>query len=183
MDSETHITHCAVVWTIVNRYRELNPMVKALWKQMNGHIMDMILGREVQIGPFRTGKDCIVMPSGLKLYYPELEKTKSGDYRYVTEYTTTGKKIWTKLYGGKLVENLVQSACQILIADAITKTNAEGYPVALTVHDEVVCVVDEDKAPECLAFLTNVMTTAPEWCADLPLAADGDIGDCYGDAK
>jgi len=183
MGEETHIKHCAVVWTIVNRYRELNPMVKALWKQMNGHIMDMILGREVQVGPFKTGQNCIYMPNGLTMHYPELEKDKNGDFQYVKEYTKSGKKLWTKLYGGKAVANSVQGACQILIADSITTVNAEGYPVALTVHDEIVCVPREEKARECLTFLHKTMTTAPSWCADLPLAAEGDIGDCYGDAK
>jgi DNA polymerase I-like protein with 3'-5' exonuclease and polymerase domains len=59
----------------------------------------------------------------------------------------------------------------------------QRYHVALQVHDEVVCIVDEDKAEEARDFMVEVMSTPPQWAADLPVACEADIGANYGDAK
>ena len=55
--------------------------------------------------------------------------------------------------------------------------------VALTVHDEIVLVVDEDDAEDCLAFCLGVMSQPPVWWKELPVAAEGGIGQRYSEAK
>ena len=55
--------------------------------------------------------------------------------------------------------------------------------VTLCVHDEVISVVREDRADWALDMMLEVMHTAPQWCADLPLAAEGAIGARYSDCK
>lgn len=55
--------------------------------------------------------------------------------------------------------------------------------VTLCVHDEVVSVVREDRAQWALGMMLEVMHQAPAWCADLPLAAEGAIGQRYSACK
>ena len=60
---------------------------------------------------------------------------------------------------------------------------AKKYPIVMTVHDEIVCLAKEDEVDDCVAYMTQCMTTAPAWCADLPLACKVGVGDNYMDAK
>jgi DNA polymerase len=89
---------------------------------------------------------------------------------------------WTKLYGGKVVENITQAVARIVVAEQMAKIGRR-YPVALQVHDEVVCVVPEDQADACKQYMTRVMSTPPKWAPDLPVACEADIGPNYGSAK
>jgi len=80
------------------------------------------------------------------------------------------------------VENITQAVARIVVAEQMAEIGRR-YPVALQVHDEVVCVVDEDQADACKDFMVGVMSTPPNWAPDLPVACEADIGDNYGDAK
>ncbi len=53
----------------------------------------------------------------------------------------------------------------------------------LQVHDEVVAIVKEEEAEQAFKRVMECMTTVPAWAAGLPLAAEGDIADSYGEAK
>jgi DNA polymerase I-like protein with 3'-5' exonuclease and polymerase domains len=57
------------------------------------------------------------------------------------------------------------------------------YPVALQVHDEVVCVVPEEQAEACEKYMTHVMSTPPKWAPDLPVACEAGVGHNYGVVK
>ena len=59
-----------------------------------------------------------------------------------------------------------------------------GEGVVLAVHDEVVAVVRDDRAEDALKFMLDVMhNNNPDWCPDLPLAAEGAVGQRYSDCK
>jgi DNA polymerase I-like protein with 3'-5' exonuclease and polymerase domains len=57
----------------------------------------------------------------------------------------------------------------------------EKYRVVLTVHDAAVCVVPEDDAEEAMAWIMEVMSTAPDWAKGLPVACEASYGASYGD--
>ena len=58
------------------------------------------------------------------------------------------------------------------------------YPVSLSVHDEVLCVVDEKDVDECMRIVEGFLSTPPPWCQNyLPLGAEVHVGRSYGDAK
>jgi len=54
----------------------------------------------------------------------------------------------------------------------------KDLPIVLTVHDELVCEVDEDNET-ALPLLERIMTQALLWAADLPMAAEGWQGKRY----
>lgn len=80
------------------------------------------------------------------------------------------------------VENITQAVARIVVTEQMTKISRR-YPVALQVHDEVVCVVDQDKADECKRYMEEVMSTPPTWAPDLPVACEAEVGPSYGEAK
>lgn len=56
-----------------------------------------------------------------------------------------------------------------------------GFELVLVVHDEIIGMVDEKHAEECLAIVEYIMVTVVELLA--PLKAEGAIGDNWKDAK
>jgi DNA polymerase len=121
------------------------------------------------------------LPSGRKLYYPypKLEPGKYGEQlTYMGVDSTT--KAWRRehTYGGKLTENVVQAIARDLMALALLRLEAHGYPVVMTVHDEAVCEVIEAGGPE-MAYVEEVMCELPDWAEGLPVEAEGFIGRRY----
>jgi DNA polymerase I-like protein with 3'-5' exonuclease and polymerase domains len=53
----------------------------------------------------------------------------------------------------------------------------------MTVHDECVILCKDEEVDEAVKYMQQCMTTAPEWCKDLPLACEVGVGDNYMDAK
>lgn len=91
-------------------------------------------------------------------------------------------KRWKRIetYGGKLVENCVQAIARDCLADAIERLEAAGLPVVFHVHDEVVIDVapwtDEDTM---LQTVVDIMRRPISWAPDLPLNADGWVGQFF----
>ena len=72
-------------------------------------------------------------------------------------------------WGGKLTENLVSGTARDVFGDCLLRLDRAGIKVALHVHDEVVCEVDEDIQPgEILEYLT----VTPDWLPGCPIAAE-----------
>jgi DNA polymerase len=88
------------------------------------------------------------------------------------------KKKWRHLdtYGGKLFENIVQAVSRDTMARAIPALETKGFPVVLTVHDEIVCEVDPVKT---LDEMISIMTRRAPWAPDLPIGANGWRGQRY----
>lgn len=177
---------------IVSRWREANKRIRALWYAMeaaaisvlqNGApvgVYNVMLAREIDpIG----GLDFLTirLPSGRKLYYahPSLGVNQWGKasilYKGMDQTTKKWKQIET--YGGKLVENVVQAIARDCLAEAIERLEAAGYEVVFHVHDEVVIDCPPDRAD--LDTVATIMSQPVEWAPDLPLGADGWIGDFY----
>lgn len=127
---------------------------------------------------------CVELPSGRILSYPGIgvSVTKETDedgrvnmnvrIKYQGENQLTRQ--WTTLYthGGKACENIVQALCRDLLAYAMIKVEDGGYPIVLSVHDELVCETPD--TPEySVAELERLMCALPEWAEGFPLVAEG----------
>lgn len=96
-------------------------------------------------------------------------------YKGVDTYTKKWQEIDT--YGGKLVENVTQATARDLMADAMLRVDEAGYPVILTVHDEVLSepAVGFGSAQE----FDEIMSQLPAWAAGCPVSAKGWRGARY----
>lgn len=127
---------------------------------------------------------CMELPSGRILSYPGIgvSVTKETDedgrvntnvrIKYQGENQLTRQ--WTTLYthGGKACENIVQALCRDLLAYAMINVEGGGYPIVLSVHDELVCETPD--TPEYnVAELEKLMCSLPEWAEGFPLVAEG----------
>lgn len=177
---------------IVQRWRDANKRIRDLWYAMESAAVSVIqngtptglhnilLAREVD---HSNGLDFLTirLPSGRKLYYanPSLSVNQWGNpsimYKGMDQTTKKWKQIET--YGGKLVENCVQAIARDCLADAIERLEALGYAVVFHVHDEVVVECTPDRAD--LDRVAAIMSQPLPWAPDLPLGADGWIGDFY----
>lgn len=83
----------------------------------------------------------------------------------------------THTYGGKLAENATQAVARDVLAEAIPVVEKAGYPVVLTVHDEMVTEVPKNFGS--VAELSELMTAPRPWATGLPITADGWSGDRY----
>lgn len=159
--------------TIVNAYRRRYYKIVQGWAKCEQIIEDMMVGRTGSYKCISWEKETIWLPNGMRLKYPNLKYNREGD----KVYTRKGAEI--KLYGGILCENLVQALARIIVAaDQLLKIS-ERYPVVMTTHDEVVTCVPEAQGQPAYNFMHKVMTTPPQWCADIPLSAEGGFARNY----
>jgi len=80
-------------------------------------------------------------------------------------------------YGGLWTENIVSGISRDLLAAAILRIEAAGYPIVLHVHDEIVCEVPIGF--DNLEKFTRLMTRKPAWALELPIAASAWTGPRY----
>lgn len=121
------------------------------------------------------------LPSGRALYYhdPYIAKDDRGrDQLCMPDERKTGAEI--RMWGGYLVENIIQATSRDILGDAILILEGIGYPVALHAHDEVILVVPEAHGEAALAAAIKTLSQTPIWCPGMPLDAEGTITDRYG---
>ena len=139
------------------------------------------MGGLINVGPCMATKDRITLPNGMAIWYNDLRWLDNKKYRgWVFDYAGRTKMIW----GGTVVENLCQSLARIILMDhALDIRRETGFRPKLNVHDELVYVVPETVAEDFLETGTEIMHRSSDWCPDLPVAAEGAMGDSYGDCK
>lgn len=184
---------------IVSLYRNRNSRIAALWQRCSTALSHIVGGMEFEIAPtvlpsLVTTKEGIRLPNGLSIRYPALTTDTQGykyagdvrAFRAVLKAKVTNQTMpygmMTHIYGGKVVENIVQALARIVVAEQMALVGAR-YKVVLQVHDEVVIMCDEGESNEAKNFMMDVMSTPPSWAPDLPVSCEADVGKTYGDAK
>jgi DNA polymerase len=134
----------------------------------------------------------IRLPNSLYIRYPAL-RANGTNYEYISDARTYRKAIkervmtgqvdeisWTKIYGGKVTENLIQAMARIVVSEQMTAIG-QHYHVAFQVHDEIIITAPASHATDAEKHRVDVMSTAPSWCADLPVACESGYAENYGD--
>jgi DNA polymerase len=168
---------------IVNIYRHTNPQIVNLWTAAQDALRYVASNatQERYVDPrglIRIHPGKLQLPNGLFIRYPELRSSSMyGEYEFL------GGKTREKVYGGKVVENIVQALARIIVMEQTLAIAKAGYSVVLSVHDEVVVCVPEEDAEEAKGFMLSTMSTPPSWCRTLPVAAEAGVSVSYGEAK
>jgi len=166
---------------IVYVYRESNSAISNYWRDIEDEFLENC--REVisQSGQFAR----LPLKSGRCLTYhnPRIveRETPWSAKREAVEVDTLNSvtRQWTSqiIWGGLLTENVVQATARDLMAGAMMRLEMAGYPVIMSVHDEIICEVPDNHGT--LAEMIDLMVEVPAWAEGCPIAAEGKEGPRY----
>ena len=170
---------------VIRIYRDANWKINTLWRDCQNMLVEMSRGNSGSLGPngiVKYGADgrngWILLPSGLKMRYDDLQY-EQGERGPEFKYKT--RRGYTRIYGGKVTENICQAIARCIIGDQMLAI-AKKYKVALTVHDSVVCCVPEDELKEATRYIEECMSSTAPWAEGLPITCESDNGKSYGEA-
>lgn len=189
LEKEGHDVGMELAERAVRTYRDTMTAVTSLWRHAERAAIAAVQapGSEQRLAGCvftkRGGYLYIVLPSKRPLCYarPRImpRETPWGAVKaaVVAEYVDPITKRWgpRALYGGLLVENIVQAIARDLMADAMLRQEQAGYPIILTVHDEVIADVLDGHGS--VAEFTALAETVPEWARGCPVAFKAWEGD------
>ncbi len=170
---------------IIGIYRETNDMISNMWKQAGTMLRYMVRGDAMPFGKdgvlgVNTYEPGIVLPNGLLIRYDELEEAENE--KGGTEYSYKTRIGRTRIYGGKVVENVTQALARLIIGEQMLRISKK-YRVVLTVHDSIVCCVPDDEAEACKAYVEECMRWVPTWAEGLPVDCEAGVGKNYGECE
>jgi DNA polymerase len=174
--------HCLAAKKIIDKYREAASPVVNLWELCNSLVRNSMYQGFPYVHKCLTfDKERILLPSGLALKYPDLtgEADNKGRIQWVYGVDAKSRR---KLYGGKIVENVVQAVARCVMTDGMLRIQ-KRYSCVLTVHDEVVCLVPENEAKEAEQWVLEQMIKDPSYMPGIPLDAETGCNKRYGEAK
>lgn len=171
---------------IIHVYRATYPKIPMLWQQAGRALKAMMRNATSPLGCGEALTVCgtagIKLPNGLSLKYPNLRRRKdkeTGDFELVYDTKKGRAVIPTRIYGGKLIENVCQALARIIIGEQMLMV-ARSYRVVMTVHDAVGVVAPTEKAEEAQRFVESCMRIRPKWATALPLNCESKKGASYG---
>lgn len=182
-------------WTaikiIVDNWRAANPRIVQSWWDLQDAAIEAVASpgmiiNATRISYYSDGR-CLwcTLPSGRMICYasPQLEE-EWVDYidRYGEKKQRLKRKVtfwgfkegqWRKLYlyGGLQCENIVQGMARCVMVDRMFAVEEAGYPLILTVHDELLAEVPLSRLDLNEKHFEKVMSTLTAWADGLPLAA------------
>ena len=169
---------------LVKVYREVNDKVIQLWKTCDDALRDMSAWPAKKEPYYLDTKKALLvtpkgirLPNGLYIQYPgltwDISESKS-------KFIYKSRRGMISLWGGSVVENVVQALARIIVGEQMLEINKKYRPV-LTVHDAVVCVVPDVDIENALSLVVSTMSTPPSWATGLPVACEAHHGASYGD--
>ncbi len=146
--------------------------------------------RDVEFQVFGAWLACR-LPSGRRLWYrdPEVRMQptpwsteEEPDIRPVLHYWAKREGVWRDIqaYGGHLTENVVQGTARDIMVHGMWNAEKCGYPLVLTVHDELVTEPEACKAGvQSPRMFEEIMEDLPSWASGYPIAAEAWSGQRY----
>ena len=167
---------------IIDIYRRTNDAVVRLWRQGQNALVNISRGEPAPLG--RKGvlevvpsESAIRLPSGLLMRYDDLRFVQ-GDKGVEFSYKT--RKGRTRIYGGKVIENVCQAIARCVIAEQMLKIG-KRYKVVLTVHDAIAVCVPDTEVIAATQYVEECMRWVPDWAEGLPVNCESGSGKSYGD--
>ena len=169
---------------IINIYRDTNWKISHVWREAQNMVSHLSRGDSVQFGKEGVvevigDRSAIKLPSSLLMRYDDLQGEQNAQG---VEYTYETRRGRTRIYGGKVIENVCQALARCIIAEQMLLINRRYRPV-LTVHDSVICCVENDEAEEAKEYVERCMRYVPKWAKGLPLECESGMAKAYGDCE
>jgi len=183
-------------------WREAHPAIVEYWYALQRAALEAVSTGELRVvGPsgasvqYRKSGSFLFcrLPSGRAICYPfpRLEMVKRKITRddgsvierneqrliYKAKGKLNGKWGDKAFYGGLAAENVTQAVARDVMAEAMLRVEQAGYPIVLTVHDEIVS--EAPKGFGSFEEFKRLMTVPPAWAKGFPIAAAGWEGDRY----
>jgi len=176
---------------LVGAWRTANPKIVSMWYNCEAAAVKAVAHpgsiqrvRGIQYKVDGHGRQRWLfckLPSGRCLAYhrPQLFASKFDkmQIKFWGVDSKTHKYCEQRTYGGKLVENITQAVACDLMSHKIPILEKAGYPIVLSVHDELIADVPEGHGS--LEEFNSVMRQLPPWADGLPVDADGYEGRRY----
>jgi DNA polymerase len=173
---------------LAGAWRDAHPRTKAFWFALNDAALAAVAnpGRKYSAGAItylrQDGWLWCRLPSGRVLAYanPSIARNDRGeDAVHYWGVPNPAKPIpqdgvstrrWARLsaYGGLLAENVTQAMCRDLLAEAMLRLDAAGYPVVLTCHDEIIIEAAHNFGSP--AEVRQIVSEVPAWATGFPIA-------------
>lgn len=169
-------------------WRAAHPATKKFWYDIDRAAWEAVRDRGGVVRCGRVAFKCsgaflvLKLPSGRKLAYPQPRIIGDDrEQRIVFADNAAGQfkdcRHGNGAYGGLWTENIVSAVARDLLAEAILRIEAAGYPIVLHVHDELVAEVPTGFGST--EEFTRLMTRTPTWALELPIAASAWTGSRY----
>jgi DNA polymerase len=171
---------------IIDTYRATYPKITELWKSAASALKAVLQNQQTTLGRDGIlkidGNSGVLLPNGLYLRYPNLRILQNEEGKSELVYDTKKGKaiIPTRIYGGKVIENVCQALARIVIGEQMLLV-AKKYRVVMTVHDAIACIVPTEQVKTALEYVEMCMRTRPDWGMELPLNCEAGYGESYGD--
>lgn len=153
-------------------YRSTHPGVVNYWKTASRMIAALAgTSQALQWGPMTVDTGVIWGPGGVPIWYPELHHDGE-NWQYKT------RKGFTKLYGGKLTENVIQFLSRLDMSASLSRIFARTRIRWVHLeHDAATWLVPLDLVAPFVKIVEEEMTRAPDWLPGIPLGAEISTGE------
>ncbi len=112
----------------------------------------------------------VQLPSGRCLFYPHAKVSSTGQCSYH----------WGHLWGGSMVENIVQACARDVFTDGLLRLEDAGFNGVFSVHDQAIALLrNHAGADAALAHMHRLQTVVPIWAEGLPVAVEGELTSRY----
>jgi len=169
---------------IIEIYRNANWKISHVWREAQNMVSRMAKGETYRFGKKGVvevigNRESIRLPSKLLMRYEDLKGEQNSQG---IEYSYKTRRGRTRIYGGKVIENVCQALARCVIGDQMLLINNK-YRAVLTVHDSVIACVPESEAEEAQQYVEKCMKYVPTWAKGLPLECESGMAYAYGDCE
>jgi DNA polymerase len=178
---------------VVGDWRETNPRIAESWGELQQAAIDAVRAPGCKV-PVLAGKVQYLKPPGLDFLFCRLPSGRVISYakpqvgyrkKIVTiddeevELESYGVTFWGQkngkwlkldLYGGMQCAHIVSGTARDLLVEAMFAVERHGYPIILTVHDEILAEVPEGFG-SAAEFQDIIVASKPGWAEGLPLVS------------
>lgn len=161
---------------IIQTYRHKNWKTKVTWDTLQEACRVMAfgtnlwqipgLGVKIIVDPINKR---LILPDGNYLLYPGF-RVRNGDYEYYEQ--KGGARVWKKMYGGKMLENIVQCLARGIVAEALghlARNHSDLLRIVMTTHDELVALFLAEHREQVEKLLSETLRRPPDWGPTLPI--------------